>query len=269
MDPVKPAEPVAPEPVAVAVEPVVSHASRHDGRDVDQLRPVRFDRDFTVMAAGSVLVTMGMTRVLCTASVEDRVPPWLRGGGKGWVTAEYSLLPGSSPERVTREAAKGKQSGRTQEIQRLIGRSLRAVTDLRAMGELQVTVDCDVLQADGGTRTASICGAYVALHDCFTRLALRDVLRGHPLSDSCAAVSVGIVRGACMLDLDYSEDSQADVDMNVVMSGSGQFIEVQGTAEGAVFSRRQLDELLGLAEAGIAALCAEQQAVVAEPPLPR
>jgi len=242
---------------------------RRDGRETGQLRPVSFARDFTEMANGSVLVSMGRTKVLCTASVEDRVPPWLRGGGKGWVTAEYSLLPGSSAERVGREAAKGKQSGRTHEIQRLVGRSLRAVTDLVAMGELQVTVDCDVLQADGGTRTASICGAYVALHDCFTRLLQSKVISTHPLTDACAAVSVGIVDGACLLDLDYSEDSRAEVDMNVVMTGSGRFVEVQGTAEGLAFTRGELDELLALAEAGITTLLAEQRTVVAEPPAPR
>lgn len=209
---------------------------------------------------------MGRTRVLCTASVEDRVPPWLRGGGKGWVTAEYSLLPGSSPERVSREAAKGKQSGRTHEIQRLIGRSLRAVTDLVAMGELQVTVDCDVLQADGGTRTASICGAYVALHDCFTRLLATGQLSRHPLTDACAAVSVGVVDGVCMVDLDYSEDSRAEVDMNVVMTGSGRFVEVQGTAEGLAFTRGELDQMLAGAEAGIACLLDLQRETLAEPP---
>ena len=242
---------------------------RPDGRRVDELRPVSFARDFTELAAGSVLVSMGRTMVLCTASVEDKIPPWLRGGGKGWVTAEYSLLPGSSAERVDREAAKGRQSGRTQEIQRLIGRSLRAVTDLVAMGELQVTVDCDVLQADGGTRTASICGAYVALHDCFTRLMQKGQLRAHPLSDACAAVSVGIVDAVPVLDLDYAEDFRAEVDMNVVMTGSGRFVEVQGTAEGMAFSRSELDEMLGLAQSGIAGLLSEQQVVLAEAPRPR
>jgi len=249
-----------------AVDP---RALRGDGRTVDQLRPVEFLRDFTEFAAGSVLVSMGKTRVLCTASVEDRVPPWMRGGGKGWVTAEYSLLPGSSAERIGREAAKGKQSGRTQEIQRLIGRSLRAVTDLVAMGELQVTVDCDVLQADGGTRTASICGAYVALHDCFTRQMQKGLVSRHPLTDACAAVSVGVVDAACLLDLDYSEDSRAEVDMNVVMTGSGRFVEVQGTAEGMAFSRSELDELLALAEKGISSLLDSQSAVISDPPRPR
>jgi len=244
-------------------------ALRKDGRAVEDLRPVGFVRDFTEFAPGSVLVSMGKTKVLCTASIEERVPPWMRGTGKGWVTAEYSLLPGSSAERIDREAAKGKQSGRTQEIQRLIGRSLRSVTDMVAMGELQVTVDCDVLQADGGTRTASICGAYVALHDCFSRLIQKGRLAAQPLGDACAAVSVGIVDAACLLDLDYSEDSRAEVDMNVVMTGSGRFIEVQGTAEGLPFSRGELDELLALAEHGIATLLDAQAAVLAEAPTPR
>jgi ribonuclease PH len=230
---------------------------------------VSFVRDFTEFAPGSVLVSMGKTKVLCTASVEERVPPWMRGSGKGWVTAEYSLLPGSSAERIGREAAKGKQSGRTQEIQRLIGRSLRAVTDMVVLGELQVTVDCDVLQADGGTRTASICGAYVALHDCFTRLMQKGQLKAQPLGEACAAVSVGIVDAVCLLDLDYSEDFRAEVDMNVVMTGSGRFIEVQGTAEGMPFARSELDELLALAEHGIATLLDEQAAVLAEAPSPR
>ncbi|HLI73946.1 MAG TPA: ribonuclease PH [Acidimicrobiales bacterium] len=242
---------------------------RSDGRAVDELRPVVFQRDFTEFAPGSVLVSMGKTMVLCTASVEERVPPWMRGGGKGWVTAEYSLLPGSSAERIGREAARGRQSGRTHEIQRLIGRSLRAVTDLVAVGEQQITVDCDVLQADGGTRTASICGAYVALHDCFTRQLQKKVVSRHPLTDSCAAVSVGVVDAACLLDLDYSEDSRAEVDMNVVMTGEGRFVEVQGTAEGAAFSRGELEELLQLAERGITILRDEQRAVLAEPPPPR
>jgi len=242
---------------------------RADGRGVDELRPVAFQRDFTEFAAGSVLVSMGRTKVLCTASAEERVPPWMRGGGKGWVTAEYSLLPGSSAERVDREAAKGRQSGRTQEIQRLIGRSLRAVTDLVSMGELQVTVDCDVLQADGGTRTASICGAYVALHDCFTRLMQKGRLAAHPLTDACAAVSVGVVDAVCVLDLDYAEDFRAEVDMNVVMTGSGRFVEVQGTAEGMAFSRSELEGMLDLAQAGIATLVAEQQVVLSVAPAPR
>jgi ribonuclease PH len=251
---------------AGAVDP---RARRADGRTVDELRPVAFVRDFTEFAAGSVLVSMGRTKVLCTASVEERVPQWMRGSGKGWVTAEYSLLPGSSAERVVREAAKGRQSGRTQEIQRLIGRSLRAVTDLVALGETQVTVDCDVLQADGGTRTASICGAYVALHDCFTRMQQKGRLSAHPLTDACGAVSVGVVDAVAVLDLDYSEDFRAEVDMNVVMTGSGRFVEVQGTAEGMAFSRSELDQMLDLAQAGIATLVAEQRAVLAVAPAPR
>ena len=242
---------------------------RPDGRAVDELRPVTFERDFTVFAPGSVLVSMGRTKVLCTASVEDRVPPWMRGSGRGWVTAEYSMLPGSTAERASREAAKGKQSGRTQEIQRLSGRSLRAVCDLVALGEVQVTVDCDVLQADGGTRTASICGAYVALHDAFERMVARGQLATQPLTDAVAAVSVGIIDAVPMLDLPYEEDSRAEVDMNVVMTGAGRFVEVQGTAEGLAFSRAELDELLALAEGGIGELLAAQAAVLATPPAPR
>ncbi len=222
-----------------------------------------------MFAPGSVLVSMGRTRVLCTASIEDRVPPWMRGSGKGWVTAEYSLLPGSTAERVSREAAKGKQSGRTQEIQRLIGRSLRSVCDMVALGEMQVTVDCDVLQADGGTRTASICGAYVALHDAFTRLIQTGTLRVNPLTEAVAAVSVGVVDGVCMLDLPYEEDSRAEVDMNVVMTSSGRFIEVQGTAEGMPFTKGELDEMLSLAEHGIAQLLDLQTEVLSVPPSPR
>jgi ribonuclease PH len=243
-----------------------ARTARGDGRALDQLRPVSFQRDFTVMAPGSVLVTFGQTKVLCTASVEDRVPPWMRGSGKGWVTAEYSMLPGSTPERASREAAKGKQSGRTQEIQRLIARSLRAVCDLVVLGEAQITVDCDVLQADGGTRTASICGAYVALHDAFSRMMASGQLSAQPLTDSVAAVSVGIIDGVPMLDLPYPEDSRAEVDMNVVMTGAGRFVEVQGTAEGMAFSRGELDELLGLAEGGIKELTALQSAALATPP---
>lgn len=242
---------------------------RHDGREVDELRPAAMVRDYTELAAGSVLISMGRTKVLCTASVAERVPPWLRGGGKGWVTAEYSMLPGASAERVEREAAKGKQSGRTQEIQRLIGRSLRSVTDLRAMGEMAVVCDCDVLQADGGTRTASICGAWVALHDAFSRLVVAGRLGAHPIREACAAVSVGVVEATCMLDLDYSEDVRAEVDMNVVMTASGRFVEVQGTAEGLPFSRDELDELLSLGEHGIASLLDLQAATIASPPTGR
>jgi len=257
---------VTNEPATAPADP---RTLRGDGRTLDQLRPVAFERDFTVFAPGSVLVSMGRTKVLCTASVEDRVPPWMRGSGKGWVTAEYSMLPGSTAERASREAAKGKQSGRTQEIQRLIGRSLRAVCDMVVLGEVQVTVDCDVLQADGGTRTASICGAYVALHDAFTRMQAAGRLLRHPLTDAVAAVSVGIVEGVPMLDLPYAEDSRAEVDMNVVMTGAGRFVEVQGTAEGMAFSRSELDELLRLAETGIRQLLAAQAAVLAEAPAQR
>jgi ribonuclease PH len=242
---------------------------RRDGRELDELRPVAFTRDFTEFAAGSVLVEFGRTRVLCTASAEERVPPWMRGTGRGWVTAEYSMLPGSTSERSNREAARGRQSGRTQEIQRLIGRSLRAVTDLATMGEVQITLDCDALQADGGTRTASICGAYVALHDACTRLVAAGRLTTHPLTDACAAVSVGMVDALAYLDLDYSEDARAEVDMNIVMTGAGRFIEVQGTAEGMAFSRDELDSFLELAEHGITQIFELQRELVAEPPPPR
>lgn len=242
---------------------------RADGRHVDEARPVSFERDFTEMADGSVLVSVGRTRVLCTASVETSVPRWMKGTGRGWVTAEYSLLPGSTSERATREAAKGKQSGRTQEIQRLIGRSLRTVTRLDLMPDVQVTVDCDVLQADGGTRTASICGGYVALHDAVTRLVQRGVIAEHALSDLVAAVSVGIVDGVAMLDLPYEEDSRAETDMNVVMTGAGEFVEVQGTAEQVAFTRAELDSLLDLATAGISQIHALQRELLATPPVPR
>ena len=241
-------------------------ALRLDGRKAEELRPVEFVRDYTVFAAGSVLIRVGRTVVLCSASVAEEVPRWMRNTGRGWVTAEYSMLRGSSPERVDREAAKGKQSGRTQEIQRLIGRSLRAVTDLEALGETQITLDCDVLQADGGTRTASICGAYVALHDACSRLVAAKKLPKNPLREACAAVSVGVVAGKAMLDLAYSEDSRAEVDMNVVMTASGNFVEVQGTAEGAPYSRSELDDLLALAGGGITTLLAAQAAVLADPP---
>jgi ribonuclease PH len=239
---------------------------RNDGREPDQLRPATFTRDYTELAMGSVLVEMGRTRVLCTASVEERVPPWLRGTGRGWVTAEYSMLPGSTPERVSREAAKGKQSGRTQEIQRLIGRSLRAVTDLAMLAEVQITVDCDALQADGGTRTASICGGFLALHDACSRLVAAGTIAAHPIQDLCAAISVGVVGALPSLDLDYSEDSTAEVDMNVVMTGAGKFIEVQGTAEGQAFSRGELDEMLGLADHGISQIFQLQREMLAVAP---
>jgi ribonuclease PH len=242
---------------------------RKDGREPDELRPVLFVRDFTESAMGSVLVDFGRTRVLCTASLEDRVPPWLRGTGRGWVTAEYSMLPGSTVERSDREAARGRQSGRTQEIQRLIGRSLRAVTDLEMIAELQITVDCDVLQADGGTRTAAICGGYVALHDAFSRMVAGGKIPAHPMTDACAAISVGVVDALAHLDLDYSEDARAEVDMNVVMTGAGRFVEVQGTAEGNPFTRSELDELLALAEKGITEIFEIQRETLAQPPPPR
>jgi ribonuclease PH len=242
---------------------------RRDGRQPDDLRPLTFVRDYTEMAAGSVLVSMGKTRVLCTASVDERVPPWMRGKGTGWVTAEYSMLPGSTPERSNREVNKGKPSGRTQEIQRLIGRALRSVCDMKLMGERQILVDCDVLQADGGTRTASISGAYVALHDACSRLVAAGRLPANPLTTACAAVSVGVVDAVALLDLDYSEDVRAEVDMNVVMTGSGRFVEVQGTAEGLPFSRAELDDLLGLAEHGIASILDAQADLLAVAPPPR
>src|SRR3954466_1452418 len=242
---------------------------RTHGRDPAELRALAFTRDYTELAMGSVLVEMGRTRVLCTASVEERVPPWLRGTGRGWVTAEYSLLPGSTGERVAREAAKGKQSGRTQEIQRLIGRALRSVTDLTAMAEVQIVVDCDVLQADGGTRIAAICGGYVALHDALTRLMGLGRISVHPLHQACAAISVGIVDTVPVLDLPYVEDSRAEVDMNVVMTDDGTYIEVQGTAEGAAFSRSELDSMLDLAGKGITEILALQREVLATPPTPR
>jgi ribonuclease PH len=235
---------------------------RPDGRQPDELREITFERDYTDMTPGSVLVSFGRTKVLCTASIEDDVPRWMRGRGTGWVTAEYSMLPGSSPERIQR-----KVSGRTQEIQRLIGRSLRAVCDMAVLGEKLITVDCDVLQADGGTRTASISGGYLALHDACTRLVQTGQLAANPLGDQCAAISVGIVDGTPVLDLPYVEDVKAEVDMNIVMTGAGRFIEVQGTAEGQPFSRGELDSLLGLAEKGIAEIVDLQRQMVAiEPP---
>lgn len=226
-------------------------------------------RDYTEFAAGSVLVEFGRTKVLCTASIDEDVPRWMRNSGKGWVTAEYSMLPGSSPERVDREAAKGRQSGRTQEIQRLIGRALRAVTDMKALGERQIVLDCDVLQADGGTRTASICGAYLALHDACTRLMQKGSITTHPLIAACAAISVGIVDGVAMLDLEYIEDANAEVDMNIVMTSEGRMVEVQGTAEGKAFTRQDLDDLLSLAEHGIAEILDHQQAVLTTVPVRR
>ena len=214
-------------------------------------------------------MSFGGTRVLCTASVDEDVPRWMRGKGEGWVTAEYSMLPGSTPGRANREAAKGKQSGRTQEIQRLIGRALRSVCDMKLLGERQIVLDCDALQADGGTRTASINGAFVALHDACTRLVMAGTIPKHPITDYCGAISVGIHNGQPILDLPYVEDSVAEVDMNVVMLGSGSFVEVQGTAEGAPFARPELDQMLGLAEKGIGEIIEMQRAVLAEPPAPR
>ncbi|MFT7475061.1 MAG: ribonuclease PH [Verrucomicrobiales bacterium] len=235
--------------------------TRPDGRTNDELRPLSFHRDFVDTCAGSALVSFGRTRVLCTASVSDDVPRWMRDTGKGWVTAEYSMLPGSSPDRIRRQV-----SGRSQEIQRLIGRSLRAVVDMKALGEREITIDCDVLQADGGTRTASITGGYVALHDAITRLMQDGQLKTNPLRSECAAISVGIVDGVPMLDLPYIEDSNAEVDMNVVMDGDGNFIEIQGTAEGAVFGRERLDDMLDLAAGGIRTITEAQRGLLENPP---
>jgi ribonuclease PH len=237
--------------------------SRPSGRAPDQLRPIRIQRHYTRHAEGSVLVCFGDTQVLCTASVEARVPPFLRGKGEGWVTAEYGMLPRSTHTRNDREAARGKQGGRTLEIQRLIGRSLRACVDRRLLGERTITLDCDVLQADGGTRTAAITGAYVALHDAANwLLARRDIARS-PIFGAVAAVSVGVYRGVPVLDLDYAEDSDCDTDMNLVMNDGGGFIELQGTAEGHAFRRDELDALLALGEQGARALFAAQQDALA------
>jgi len=237
--------------------------SRSFDRTASQLRPVRIHRAYTRHAEGSVLIEVGHTKVLCTASVEEKVPPFLKGRGSGWVTAEYGMLPRATHTRGAREAAQGKQSGRTQEIQRLIGRSLRAVTDTAKLGERQVTIDCDVLQADGGTRCASITGAMVALADAVAGLRAKGLVAADPLRDFVAAVSVGIVNGAPVLDLDYSEDSACGTDMNVVMTGAGHFVEVQGTAEGAPFTREQMASLLDLASAGIADLVKAQRSALA------
>jgi ribonuclease PH len=232
---------------------------RLQDRTAESLRPVRITRNFTRHAEGSVLVEFGETRVLCTASVEEKVPPFLKGKGSGWVTAEYGMLPRATHTRGAREAAAGKQSGRTQEIQRLVGRALRSVVDLSALGERQVTIDCDVLQADGGTRCASITGAMVALADAVAWLKSKGLVTREPIRDFVAAVSVGIVSGSACLDLDYAEDSACDTDMNVVMTGSGGFVEVQGTAEGAPFSRIEMDRLLDLAAKGIGEIVAMQR----------
>jgi ribonuclease PH len=241
--------------------------SRSGGRGADQLRPLRITRHYTLHAEGSVLIEAGQTKVLCTASVEEGVPPFLKGKGQGWLTAEYGMLPRATNTRMRREAAEGRQSGRTQEIQRLIGRSLRAVTDLTRLGERTLKIDCDVLQADGGTRCASITGAYVAVADAIAWCKAKRLVTADPLTDIVAAVSVGVVDGVPLLDLDYSEDSNADTDMNVVMTGDGRLIEVQATAERDPFTRETLDELLALAEAGIAEI-GELQAEAAAVALP-
>ncbi len=237
----------------------MTKSKRPSGRASDQLRPIAIERSFTRHAEGSVLIAMGDTKVICTASVEEKVPAFLKGVGRGWLTAEYGMLPRSTHTRTQREAAAGKQSGRTQEIQRLIGRALRAVVDLSKLGERTVQIDCDVIQADGGTRCASITGAFIAAHDCIAKLRERGVLATNPVRDHIAAVSVGIYQGTPVLDLDYPEDSACETDMNVVMTGSGGLIEVQGTAEGEPFSRAQLDELLLLAERGIQQLVRAQR----------
>nr|WP_316640238.1 ribonuclease PH [uncultured Roseateles sp.] len=232
---------------------------RTDARGADALRPVRLTRHYTKHAEGSVLVEFGHTKVLCNASVEERVPPHKRGSGEGWVTAEYGMLPRATHTRSDREAAKGKQSGRTQEIQRLIGRSMRCVFDLKLLGERTIQLDCDVLQADGGTRTAAITGAYVAAHDAVSWLLARGLITKTPLKDAVAAISVGMLKGTPLLDLEYIEDSACDTDMNVVMTGAGGFVELQGTAEGEAFTRAQMDALVGLAEKGIRDLLALQR----------
>ena len=235
---------------------------RPSQRQPGELRPLSITRGYTIHAEGSVLIQVGQTRVLCTASVETNLPPWLRGKGQGWVTAEYGMLPRATHTRTSREAAKGKQTGRTQEIQRLIGRSLRAVTDLVALGERQITLDCDVLQADGGTRCAAITGAWVALYEACARLVESGALPANPVRDHVAAISVGIVDGQAVLDLDYAEDSGCDTDMNVIMTGAGGIVEIQGTAEGTPFTRNELTALVDLAEAGINDLVAAQKQAI-------
>lgn len=235
---------------------------RPSGRATDELREVSFHRQFTKHAAGSTLISMGDTKVLCTASIDNRTPPWLKGTGSGWVTAEYGMLPGATHSRVRREAAAGKQSGRTQEIQRLIGRSLRAAIDLEALGERTITIDCDVLQADGGTRTASITGAYVSLCDAIDQLIKERKIKRNPIHGHVAAISVGICGGEAVLDLDYDEDSNAETDMNVVMNEAGGFIEIQGTAEGHAFRETELQDMLSHAKHGITQLVAAQKAAL-------
>ena len=242
----------------------MNSSSRPSGRANDQLRAVSIERHYTRHAEGSVLVSFGDTKVVCTASIEERTPAWLRGKGEGWVTAEYGMLPRATNTRMQREAARGGQGGRTMEIQRLIGRSLRACVDRQALGERVITLDCDVLQADGGTRTAAITGAYVALVDAVTVLMKREKLKRNPIVGSVAAISVGIFRGTPVLDLDYPEDSNCDTDMNVVMNDGGGFIEIQGTAEGHAFRRNEMDELLALAEKGINELIVAQRAALAQ-----
>ena len=241
----------------------MSGFSRNGARAVNQLRAVRITRGYTIHAEGSVLIEFGATKVLCTASVEEKVPPHKRGSGEGWVTADSGMLPRATHTRSDREAARGKQSGRTQEIQRLIGRSLRAVFDLKALGERTIHLDCDVLQADGGTRTAAITGAFVAAQDAVNQLLAQGKLQVSPIRDHIAAISVGIVQGTPLLDLEYSEDSACDTDMNVVMTGAGNFVEVQGTAEGAAFSRQEMNALLELAEKGISDLVLLQKQALA------
>jgi ribonuclease PH len=241
-----------------------SSSIRPSLRQPNQLRAIKITRHYTKHAEGSVLIECGDTKVICTASVEERVPPHKKGTGEGWVTAEYGMLPRSTGSRMQREAAKGKQSGRTQEIQRLIGRSLRTVVDLKKLGERTIQVDCDVIQADGGTRTASITGAFVALHDAVSGLIKKGLLTESPLLDFVAAISVGVYKGVPLLDLDYVEDSDCDTDMNVVMTGAGHFVEVQGTAEGHAFTRKEMGELLDLAQSGITQLVEIQRAVLAE-----
>jgi ribonuclease PH len=235
---------------------------RPSNRLANQLRDIKITRHYTKHAEGSVLIECGDTKVICTASVEERVPPHKKGSGEGWVTAEYGMLPRSTDSRMPREAAKGKQSGRTQEIQRLIGRSLRAVVDLKKLGERTIQLDCDVIQADGGTRTASITGAFVALHDAVSGLMAKGLITETPLKEFIAAISVGVYQGAPVLDLDYLEDSDCDTDMNVVMLGNGHFVEVQGTAEGNAFSRAEMDALLELASDGISQLISKQRAAL-------
>jgi ribonuclease PH len=238
--------------------------SRPSSRTPDQLREIRITRHYTKHAEGSVLIECGHTKVICTASVEEKVPNFLKGKGQGWLTAEYGMLPRSTGTRMDREAAKGKQSGRTQEIQRLIGRSIRAIVDMQKLGERTIQIDCDVIQADGGTRTASITGAFVAVHDAISKLVSDGALKQNPIKDHVAAISVGVYKGTPVLDLDYDEDSDCDTDMNVVMMGSGGYVEIQGTAEGVAFSRVEMDAMLDLAEKGIKQLVVAQKAALAK-----